>query len=89
MCVGICNFLIEEVGGDYPLLVIVFSHRALPFGNMCEKYDILKAKNCCITGTIFCSTTLTKSGLISYGIFFVGEGKQSIVGNTVCEIQCP
>ena len=35
----------------------------------------------------FC-TSLTKSGLISYGIFFVGEGKQLIVGNTVCEVQC-
>ena len=88
MCVGICNFLTEEVGGYYPLSTIVFSHRALPLGNMCEKYDILKATNCCITRTIFC-TSLTKSGLISYGIFFAGEGKQSIVGNTVREVQCP
>ena len=46
MCVGICNFLIEEVGGDYPLSVIVFSHRVLPLGIICEKYDILKATNC-------------------------------------------
>ena len=50
VCGYLYNFQTEEVGGDYPLLIIVFSHRAFSLGNMCEKYDILKATNCCITG---------------------------------------